>query len=115
MLFRDAGELMATLQCVRLFRARSRLLVARAWMTDDDGIVDEALVLAPLLCWARLYDEGRLLRSGVGASDPAGAHFVRFELPNLDPRPAHAFVLRVHLVDEDEVDIAERDLIMATS
>lgn len=101
------------IHCGRQFQPRLKQLVARAWVGDGD-LVRENTRLAPLLCSADLFDERRIIASAVGEPDPAGAHVVRFTIPNLVPRVSQSYVLRINLVREDHASLGERDFTMGT-
>lgn len=91
------------------------MVAVRAWLVDptDEALTDVGLV--PSLCTAGLYSETTKLREVAGEDDPAGAEFVRFNLPDLYPMPGEAYFLRVQLVATGGADYGTRDFFFGTT
>ena len=106
--------LLPTISCARMFRYRTRELVARAWVDDESGELVDVL-LAPRSCWMELFSEGVSRGRVVGSEDPAGTHFVSFRLPQILPQPGHAYFLRVHLELAGGVSLGQRDFPLGTT
>lgn len=99
----------------RIMKTRTRELVARVWVADADGWIDEAEEFRPALCSASLYDENGLVRTVAGIPDPAGGCYARFEIPQIELKPGECYVLRVSLFRSTGTPLGTRDFFLGTT
>lgn len=107
------GDLPA-IACGRIFRSQTKEGVVRAWCEDSSGSPIE-WAYNYLACEATLFDEKLEVRSVVGERDPAAAHIVRFVWPGISGKPGTNYLIRVHLVRDDDVDLGEREFSAGTT